>query len=117
MLNVIRGRTADEAILQLSGEVDLAVAPGMLERLLSGTLFDARRVVVDLDEVTFLDSSGLGLLAALRKPALRDPDGEFALINPHGIVAKVLQVASMDDLVEGGLPADVAGGQGEQTEE
>ena len=99
MLNVTEGRAHDEAVVVLDGEIDLAVAPGMLERLLASPLFSARRVVVDLDRVTFIDLSGIGLLAALRKRALRDPDGEFTAINPHGIVATALDLCGMGNLV------------------
>lgn len=58
--------------LVLSGEIDLAVAPALqaagtelINSLAPG------RLDIDLGEVTFIDSSGLGALIALRNAARR----------------------------------------------
>lgn len=103
LFSIERGSSPDEGVVRLSGEIDLSNAPGLTQRLLTSPLFEARRVVVDLDDVTFLDSSGLGLLVALRKQALHEADGDFAVINAHGVVARALEVSGLSDvMVEGG---------------
>lgn len=49
-------------VVHLEGDIDLAAADGLLRRLTTATgLSDD--VVIDLREVTFLDSSGVGILA------------------------------------------------------
>jgi len=48
----------------------------------------ARNLTVDLAEIDFVDSSGIGALVGLRK---RVPDGQVSLINVGGFVAMVLK--------------------------
>lgn len=60
--------------LEVSGEVDLLVAPELLDTILCAGMASGRprTVVVDLAGVTFMDSSGLGALleAQRRLPGL-----------------------------------------------
>lgn len=49
-------------ILSVLGEVDLATAPILDERLTAAAAGDAATIIVDLDRVTFMDSSGLQVL-------------------------------------------------------
>ena len=54
------------AVVVASGEVDMTTAPGLREALGAASQLSAR-VVLDLTSVTFMDSSGIGvLLDALR---------------------------------------------------
>lgn len=55
---------ADTYLVRVAGEVDLYSAP-QLEEALGGLLDDgAARVLVDMTDVPFLDSTGLGVLLA-----------------------------------------------------
>jgi anti-anti-sigma factor len=49
-------------VLSVLGEVDLATAPILDEHLAAVEAGDAERIVVDLDRVSFMDSSGLQVL-------------------------------------------------------
>ena len=49
-------------VLEVEGEIDMATAPKLRERLLAAVNDGAHRVVVDLSEVAFVDSTGLGVL-------------------------------------------------------
>jgi anti-sigma B factor antagonist len=61
-LSVEAGNGGGDVLLSLQGEIDLATAP-KLEAALERALRDsARRVLVDLRGVEFMDSSGLSLL-------------------------------------------------------
>jgi anti-sigma B factor antagonist len=56
-------RTADGvSIAELSGELDLASAPGLREELLGLLRPGASRLVLDLSRVSFCDASGLAVL-------------------------------------------------------
>jgi anti-sigma B factor antagonist len=50
------------AVLSVRGEIDLNTAPVLLEILLPALERGGGRVVVDLSEVTFMDSAGVHLL-------------------------------------------------------
>ena len=53
---------AGRAVVALQGEVDLCTAPQFKEALLRGINDGARRVIVDLSEVSFIDSTVLGVV-------------------------------------------------------
>ena len=71
----------DEVIVEVRGELDVATAPSLRDVLDQVMAEGARRVVVDLAEAPFVDSTGLGALltAHLRMRAHR---GELVLSNP-----------------------------------
>ena len=62
----------DQLTLVLAGELDIASA-GEIDRLTRDTPFaGVQRVVLDLRDVEFIDSSGLRLLLGLRNDAKRN---------------------------------------------
>jgi anti-anti-sigma factor len=64
-------RSRDAVVVVVRGELDLATA-GALEEVLEGSEAQARTVVLDLREVTFMDSSGLNVVAAQHRRAQAD---------------------------------------------
>jgi len=51
-------------VVTLAGELDVATAPDLMEPLREVIEENPQRLVIDLDEVTFLDSTGLGVLVS-----------------------------------------------------
>jgi anti-sigma B factor antagonist len=78
-------------VVRPRGEVDIATSPALRTEL------DACEgaVVLDLAEVTFLDSSGLGAIAATYK-RLRD---SFVLRNPRDNVRGAIEAVRMEHLL------------------
>ncbi len=73
----------DWTVLDIVGEVDLYTAPALRDRMASLIDGGVRRLVVNLEEVGFLDSSGLGvLIGALRR--LKEHDGVLRLVCNEG---------------------------------
>jgi len=52
----------EELVIQVDGEVDLWTAHRFEEALSSARCSEAPRIVVDLDRVTFMDSTGMHVL-------------------------------------------------------
>lgn len=52
------------AVVEVLGEVDVHSAPQLRDRLLAVLADEAPAVIVDLDQVAFIDSTGLGALVA-----------------------------------------------------
>ena len=89
------GRTV---VLAVCGDVDIATAPALRERLADAvTSYD--RVVVDLEAVPFLDSTGLGVLVAAHNRATA---GGCALVlaRPQRIVKNALRLVQVDTLID-----------------
>jgi len=66
-------------VLTVSGEIDIATAPSLRERLHALLAEGKRQIVVDLDDVGFLDSTALGVLVGVLKRA-RSEDGEVRIV-------------------------------------
>jgi anti-anti-sigma factor len=84
-----------EAVLRVSGEVDIVVAPELREAI--GRAFDygARTLVVDCTDLTFIDSSGLGALVEGHTRAEKD-GASFVLRNPGTFLMKLLATTGLD---------------------
>lgn len=82
------------AILAVSGEVDVATAPRLRERLIGLVGDGHHHVVVDLEGVDFLDSTGLGVLVGALK-RVRTHDGELALVCTQPRVLKVFEITGL----------------------
>jgi anti-sigma B factor antagonist len=69
-----------------------------------------RRLLVNLEGVGFLDSSGLSALIASRKEML-DAEGELAIVCRNETVLKVFTVTGLDKVfsIHGSLAEAVAG--------
>jgi anti-sigma B factor antagonist len=81
----------------VAGELDLDVAP-KLRACLTDLIEDgARTIVVDLLEVTFMDSTGLGALVQAGK-RLRQADGELILVADSPSITKLLTITGVGRL-------------------
>jgi len=54
----------DALVLVVEGEIDIATAPLLEQRLTEAEATDAPTVIIDLDRVSFMDSTGLQVLVA-----------------------------------------------------
>lgn len=83
------------AILTVGGEIDLFTAPKLRERL-SGTIDEGfASVVVDLEGVGFMDSTGLGTLVGGLK-RVKERDGSMALVCTNRSVLRILSITGLD---------------------
>lgn len=97
MKRLTLGETDESLILGLSGELIMDVVPDLkeeIERLAAES--PKRDLVADLGQVTFMDSSGVGLLiGALR--ACQDRGKTFSLRNPSPPIKKLLDMLRLTD--------------------
>jgi anti-sigma B factor antagonist len=85
----------DWTVLDIVGEVDLYTAPALRDRIASLVDGGVRTLVVNLQQVGFMDSSGLGvLIGELRRH--KEHDGDLARVCPEGSTLKVLTVTGLD---------------------
>lgn len=69
------------AVLQVSGELDLVTSPVLRQRVHDAVAEGRHSIVLDLSEVFFCDSSGVGVLIAARR-LIRSCQGRLRLILP-----------------------------------
>ncbi|QWA22885.1 STAS domain-containing protein [Streptomyces osmaniensis] len=78
---VTGGERGDWAVLQVSGELDLVTSPGLRQHIHDVVAEGRHSLVLDLSEVLFCDSSGVGVLIAARR-LIRSCQGSLRLILP-----------------------------------
>jgi anti-sigma B factor antagonist len=82
------------AVLAVSGEVDVATVPRLREQLHALVAEGNRRIIVDLDGVDFLESTGLGVLVGALK-RVRSNDGDLYLVCTQPRIRKVFEVTGL----------------------
>ncbi|MET7438619.1 STAS domain-containing protein [Streptomyces sp. NPDC004082] len=80
-LKVTDGERGDWAVLQVAGEMDLVTSPVVRQRVHDAVADGRHSLVLDLSEVFFCDSSGVGVLIATRR-LIRSCQGRLRLILP-----------------------------------
>jgi anti-sigma B factor antagonist len=88
------GHRGGYAVLAVRGEVDVYTAPRLRERLIELVSQGSHQVVVDLEGVDFLDSTGLGVLVGGLK-RLRSHDGDMILVCTQPRILKVFEITGL----------------------
>ena len=88
-------------IFALTGELDASTCRGLAEQLVG---FPGSLIVVDLHELTFIDSSGLGAIHEARRIAIKD-GGNLVVCRPLPMVYRFLEITGLDTWVTDWNPA------------
>jgi anti-sigma B factor antagonist len=84
----------DVTVVTISGEIDVFTSPRLREMLLDIVNSGGLYLVVDLTEVTFLDSTGLGVLVGIYH-RLRARDGSMSFTGINDRVRKVFHITQL----------------------
>lgn len=93
----IQTRQADNGatVVAPTGRLDVAGAPILKDAINDATVAGSPKVVIDLEGVSFVDSTGLGsVIAALKQ--IRSKEGELRLAAPNQQVRVVLELTTLD---------------------
>jgi len=94
----MRSGTSDgPPVLEVMGEIDVATAPFLKERLQEMVLAGNATIIVDLLGVTFLDSTALGVLVGGLN-ACRDAGGALHLVVSEPRILKVFDITGLADV-------------------
>ena len=86
------------ALLRPSGELDLATVELFRREVQAALAEEPTDLVVDLTDVSFLDSSGIAVLAAALK-SQRSRDAALVVTNPQPIVQRALELVGLGTLI------------------
>jgi anti-sigma B factor antagonist len=86
-------------VLPLKGEIDLHVSPGIAHSLAGVTAKRPKRIVVDLTDVTFVDSSGLAVLINGMQD-VEEYGGKFAIVGLQENVRPIFEIARLDQVFQ-----------------
>jgi anti-sigma B factor antagonist len=87
----------DRHVVAVRGEIDLFTAPELKVAIVGAIDAGRTRIVVDLSETTFLDSTALGVLVGALK-RLRTRDGVMTIVNRDANIAKTFEITGLDQI-------------------
>jgi anti-sigma B factor antagonist len=82
-------------VIAVSGEIDVYTAPKLREKLISLADGGSYQLIVDLDGVDFLDSTGLGVLVGGLK-RVRAQDGWIDLVCTQGRILRIFKITGLN---------------------
>jgi anti-sigma B factor antagonist len=88
---------AERHVVAVRGEIDLFTAPELKQKLTDAIEGGKTRIVVDLTQTTFLDSTALGVLIGAVK-RLRTRDGALVIVNVDQNIAKTFEITGLDQI-------------------
>lgn len=84
----------DRTVVEVGGEIDVYTAPKLREQLVDLVADGKYHLVVDMERVDFLDSTGLGVLVGALK-RVRSNDGDLYLVCTQPRIRKVFEVTGL----------------------
>jgi anti-sigma B factor antagonist len=97
----------DACVMRAAGEIDMATADGLRDQL-AGARATRLTTLLDLSEVSFMDSSGLHVLLDAARWVDTDRWALF-IVRPSGVVLRLLEVSGTREM----LPVVDAEGDGQ----
>lgn len=98
-LSINRADEGERTVVSLGGEIDVYTAPFVRERLDEAVREGRTNLIVDLTQVRFLDSTGLGVLVG-RLKLTRSRGGSLRLVGSEDRVLKVFSITGLDKVFE-----------------
>ncbi len=93
------------AVLSVCGEVDLSTGPLLWERISTVIAGGSTKVVLDLADMRFIDSTGLSVIVMTVR-RLQEVDGRLVLRSPCRMASRLFRLTGLLQLVE--VEGDVA---------
>ncbi|HET7398714.1 MAG TPA: STAS domain-containing protein [Intrasporangium sp.] len=94
-----RADHGERTVVHLEGEIDVYTAPRVRDKLDEQIREGRTDLVVDLTDVTFIDSTGLGVLVG-RLKHIRLLGGSLRLVGSDDRVLKVFSITGLDKVFE-----------------
>lgn len=83
-------------VLQMGGRVDASVAASLKNTLRAMTQEGKKNFIVDLREVSFIDSTGLGVLTSLLRAACSIQEDVCLVVTPDSVIPQTLSLVRFD---------------------
>lgn len=101
----ITTRTVDPFdVIEIGGEVDVYTAPRLRESIVEAVEAGRHRLIIDVQKVEFLDSTGLGVLVGALK-RVRADGGSLDIVCTQDRILKIFEITGLDKVF--GLHATV----------
>ncbi|WP_084964817.1 STAS domain-containing protein [Thermoactinospora rubra] len=109
-LRLKRHSMGDAVVVAVEGELDLFTAPFLRDEVREAIKQDGARLVLDLQQLSFMDSSGLSVLIEAWRLATGE-GGDVSLAAPQAPVARILRTTGLDRRIKVYADVDTAVGE------
>ena len=89
----------NRTVIAVSGEVDIASSPVLDAAVITAIGEGAKHITIDLTDVSFMDSSGLGVIVRGLKRS-READLDLDLVISNDRVLKVFAITGLDQVIK-----------------
>lgn len=86
-------------VIAVTGYVDFDVSPRLKDCMVSRIEAGARRLVIDLTDAGFIDSTAIGVLVGAHKRML-DRGGSLAVVCPDLIIRGLFETIGLDEVID-----------------
>jgi anti-sigma B factor antagonist len=91
----VHADTSGITVVAVGGEIDVYTAPKLRERLISLVEEGSYQLIVDMEAVEFLDSTGLGVLVGGLK-RVRAQDGWIDLVCTQSRILRIFRITGLN---------------------
>ena len=87
------------AVMRVTGEIDMATAPRLRQHVQNVTARKPAGLVLDLDRVDFIDSTGLGVMVGAAK-RMRMIDGGFRIVCSQAHLNHLFEITRLNEVFD-----------------
>lgn len=87
-----------KSTVKLSGEIDAYTAPQLKEKLLPLTKIEEHQAEVNLQDVHYMDSTGLGVFISALK-STKENNSEMRLVDLQDRVLRLFSITGLDEII------------------
>ncbi|MBP2258317.1 STAS domain-containing protein [Virgibacillus alimentarius] len=98
----------DKSTCAVAGEIDIYTAPKLKEAILPLTKQKGQLVEVDLENVSYMDSTGLGVFISALK-STKENDSQLKLVNLQDRVLRLFNITGLNEIMD--LNSTIHGGK------
>ncbi len=89
----------DRTLVTLSGELDASTATLLYDQLSDLEIEDVKHVVLDLAQVSFMDSTGLSVIVTEHK-RMQHSGGSLTIFAPPSSVRRLFEITGLDGILD-----------------
>lgn len=87
-------------VVNVSGEIDMMTAPSLKNALYDLLDSGVADIILDLNELGFMDSSGLGVLIGTLRRIMMEGSGSLRLVCDRDNILKLFYITGLDKVFE-----------------
>lgn len=92
-------KTSNLLIIELIGEIDMSNAETVKNTIKEHCTDEYKKILLDLSEITYIDSSGLGCIVAAKK-YIAEQKGELKLCCLSEDIRSVFELIGLDSIID-----------------